>query len=180
LLNIISGTLSSGLVPAAPTSYESIQTVTVGSGGATDITFSSIPATFTHLQIRFLARSSGSPDTKVQYNSDTTTSNYRTHLLYGDGSSATASTLANTAYVGYIATASNTFGAGVIDVLNYTNTNKYKTAKSLAGYDANGSGYIILYSHFWMSTSAISSIKIYPDSGNFTQYSQFALYGIKG
>jgi hypothetical protein len=161
-------------------SYESIATVTVGSGGASDVTFSSIPSTYTHLQIRFLARSSGSPDTKVQYNSDTTTTNYRTHLLYGDQASAVASTLANTAYVGYIATASNTFGASVVDVLDYANTNKYKTARSLAGYDANGSGYAILYSHLWMSTSAITSIKIYPDSGNFTQYSSFALYGIKG
>jgi hypothetical protein len=180
-MSLILGILaqSAGAAGAA-NSYESIATVTVGSGGASDVTFTSIPSTYTNLQIRFLARSSGSPDTKVQYNSDTTTTNYRTHLLYGDGSSVTASTLANTAYVGYIATASNTFGASVVDVLDYTNTNKYKTAKSLAGYDANGSGYIILYSHLWMSTSAITSIKIYPDSGNFTQYSQFALYGIKG
>ena len=180
MLNIIAGTLSVGAPPVAPSSYESIATISVGSGGASDVTFSSIPSTFTHLQIRFLARSSGSPDTQVQYNGDTTSSNYRSHLLYGDGSSATASTLANSAYVGYIATASNTFGVSVVDVLDYASTSKYKTVRTLAGYDANGSGYAILYSHLWLSTSAISSLKIYPNSGTFSQYSQFALYGIKG
>lgn len=164
----------------AANSYESIATVTVGSGGSAYVEFTSIPSTYKHLQVRFIGRSSGSPDTQVQYNGDTTTTNYRSHLLYGDGASVTASTIANTAYVGYVATASNIFGVSVVDILDYANTNKYKTTRTLAGYDANGSGYAILYSHLWLSTSAISSLKIYPNSGNFTQYSHFALYGIKG
>lgn len=170
----------SGHLFAPSGAYESIATVTVGSGGVADIEFTSIPSTYKHLQVRFLARSSGSPDTKAQYNGDTTTSNYRSHLLYGDGSTVTSATIANTGYVGYIATAASTFGASVVDVLDYADTNKYKTVRSLSGYDANGSGYAILYSHLWLSTAAISSLKIYPDSGNFTQYSSFALYGVKG
>jgi hypothetical protein len=176
--NIAAGLYGVG-APPVTNSYESIATVSVGSGGASNIEFTSISSTYKHLQIRFLARSSGSPDTKAQYNGDTTSSNYRSHLLYGDGSSATASSIANSAYVGYIATASNTFGVSVVDVLDYASTSKYKTVRTLSGYDANGSGYAILYSHLWLSTSAISSLKIYPDSGSFTQYSHFALYGIK-
>ena len=164
---------------AAAGDYESIATVTVGSGGAANVEFTSIPSTYTHLQVRFMGRSTGAPDTKMQFNGDTTTTNYRTHTVYGDGSSTAAASFANTAYIGYIATATSTFGVGVADILDYANTNKYKTTRSLAGYDANGSGYAILYSNLWMSTSAVTSIKIYPDSGNFAQYSHFALYGIK-
>lgn len=157
-----------------------LQVITVGPTAVSDVTFNNIPNTYTHLQVRFMARSTGSPDTKMQFNSDTTTTNYRTHTVYGDGSSVAAASFANTAYIGYIATAASTFGVGVADILDYANTNKYKTTRSLAGYDANGSGYAILYSNLWMSTSAVTSIKIYPDSGNFAQYSQFALYAVKG
>jgi hypothetical protein len=174
------GNLLVGNEAFIPNSYESIATVTVGSGGAANVEFTSIPGTYTHLQIRFIGRSTGAPDTKMQFNGDTTTTNYRTHTVYGDGSSSVGASLANTAYIGYIATATSTFGAGVVDILDYANTNKYKTTRSLAGYDANGSGFAILYSNLWMSTSAVTSIKIYPDSGNFSQYSSFALYGIKG
>jgi hypothetical protein len=46
MLNIVSGLFSEGAPPVSPTSYESIQTVTVGSGGAADITFTSIPSDF--------------------------------------------------------------------------------------------------------------------------------------
>jgi hypothetical protein len=52
ILGIIASAITGNLVT---TSYESIETVTVGSGGsATVLTFSSIPATYTHLQIRVL------------------------------------------------------------------------------------------------------------------------------
>jgi hypothetical protein len=73
------------------------------------------------------------------------------------------------------------FGVAVCDILDYTNTNKYKTVRSLSGHDQNGSGYVTLMSGSWRNTAAITSITILRDSGgaNLTQYSQFALYGIK-
>jgi len=74
----------------------------------------------------------------------------------------------------------NIYNGLVIDVLEYGNTNTYKTLRGLGGEDANGSGYISLNSGNWRSTAAITAIKIYPDTGNFKQYSSFALYGIKG
>ena len=70
--------------------------------------------------------------------------------------------------------------ANIIDLLDYSNTNKYKTLRVLAGYDTNGAGVVLLGSGLWMNTNAISSIAITPYSGTFTQYTQFALYGIKG
>jgi hypothetical protein len=69
-----------------------------------------------------------------------------------------------------------------MDILDYANTNKYKTVRTLSGYDLNNATYGALrsYSGLWMNTNAITSIKFYADGVNLAQYSQFALYGIKG
>jgi hypothetical protein len=77
------------------------------------------------------------------------------------------------------------FGVSIVDILDYANTNKYKTVRVLSGVDFNGTlagygGYVGPLSGNWRNTSAITSIKINAQTGNFTQYSQFALYGIKG
>ena len=75
----------------------------------------------------------------------------------------------------------NIFGAIVIDILDYANTSKYKTARLLGGADQNGSGEVWSHSGNWRNTTAISSIKLLEAvTGNFVQYSHFALYGIKG
>ena len=177
-----------GAAPAAATSYESIATTTVGSGGSSTITFSSIPSTYKHLQIRFIGRyTATTKNLYFDYNGDTTASNYYLHSVTGDGSSATSggaqlAIIASDAITSSGETAS-AFGAGVIDILDYANTNKYKTSRALSGNDLNGSGNIRLGSCLWMNTAAITSITLKPQSGlgaNFAQYSQFALYGIKG
>ena len=169
-------------------SYESISTVTVGSGGSSSVTFSSIPSTYKHLQIRAISRTSGSAGGYVymQYNGDTG-SNYTRHQLWGDGSSvqaygAGAATQAVVAYQTLSTSLSNTFASVIVDILDYTNSNKYKTYRVLNGYDVNGAGgYVFFMSSAWLSTSAINSITLYPEaSQNFGQYTQFALYGIKG
>ena len=165
------------------TSYESIATVSVGSGGAANVEFTSIPGTYTHLQIRAIGQTAGSGQfVKMQMNSDTTT-NYNSHIIYGNGSSATASSYGDRADIpiwgNNTGTATSTFAVCVIDVLDYANTNKYKTTRCLDGYDSNGSGIIALTSGLWRSTSAITSIKFTGFSGNLNQYTTFALYGIR-
>ena len=168
-----------------PPSYESIATTIVGGGGAANIEFTSIPATFKHLQIRGIGNASvDASSLKVEFNSDTTNANYFFHEIYGSGSAVGTPAKTGTQplylqYWGGWPSTANIYGAGVIDILDYTNTNKYKTVRSLGGYDANGSGYIMFDSGLWMDTSAITSIKLTP-TNSFTQYSQFALYGIKG
>lgn len=164
--------------------FESIQTVTVGSGGAASITFSSIPSTYKHLQIRFIARGLSGGAIYTQFNSDTG-ANYSAHNLNGDGSSAGAQSQTSTSTPliirnGGISTTANTFSAGVVDVLDYADTNKKKTLRSLAGQDLNGSGLIELGSNAWYNTAAISSIVMTQNGSGFAQYSQFALYGLKG
>jgi hypothetical protein len=180
---IVAGGLSA-MTPPITNSYESIETFTVGSGGQSTITFSVIPSTYKHLQLRGItAKSGGGSDAVyVRFNSDSG-SNYSQHRLYGDGSSATAyGTGSTTAVVEMVCmrTSSTDFGAFILDVLDYADTNKYKTARALAGQDKNGSGQIMMGSGAWLNTAAITSITLFGSSATFSQYSQVALYGIKG
>ena len=192
MLNIIAGTLSVGVTPST-NSYESIASTTVGSGGQSTITFSSIPSTFTHLQLRIMCKSANTGNTgdyaALTFNSDSG-SNYTYHRLKGDGSSASAygtgTGTFNSVVLERITTsnasiATEVQGVLVVDILDYTNTNKNTTVRNLGGYDNNGSGQILLTSALWTNTNAVTSITIVtPTADNWTQYSSFALYGIKG
>lgn len=188
MLNVISGVHGTP-TPPATNSYESIATVDVGAGLSATVTFSSIPSTFKHLQIRAIQRNgnagTGNSAMVMQFNSDSG-ANYARHALYGNGATAAAS--GNSSQNWFVAGASpdsgngtSVFGVSVIDVLDYQNTNKYKTTRALMGYDANGSGAIELRSGLWMNTDAISTITLTINGGaSFQNYSSFALYGIKG
>jgi len=186
--NAVAGIYGIGVAPVL-TAYESIATTTVGSGGTATITFSSISSSYKHLQLRILARSDrtvvNNDYLEVNFNSDTG-ANYSFHQLLGDGSAASANsgTSQNNILVSRIATTTggaSIFGGIVLDILDYANTNKYKTTRSLGGADQNGSGLIYFNSGLWMNTAAITSITVKPSSANnFVQYSQIALYGIKG
>jgi len=189
--NAIAGLFGVGVAPST-SAYESIATVTVGGGGASDVTFTSIPSTFKHLQIRYLCQTnrSGSAIDSVlyQFNGDTA-SNYWWHNLYSPGGTIVAGDAGGAAtriipVVNATATTTagaNVFGVGVIDILDYTNS-KYKTLRGLAGSNSNTpSGNIGFGSGLWSNTSAITSIRIAMVQGTlFSQYSSFALYGIKG
>ena len=168
--------------------YESIATTTLSSSTAS-VTFSSIPQTYKHLQLRLMARDTrtitGNP-IDMYVNSDSTYTNYANHYLSGSGSSASsgggqaASQFLPAGVSAGASAGSNIFGVAVMDFLDYTNTNKYKTVRALSGYDNNGSGEADFLSGVWLNTSAITSILLYPrTSTNFVQYSSFALYGIK-
>jgi len=178
-MNILGIIASSRL--AAAGDFESIATVSVGGGGAANVEFTSIPATYTHLQIRGIGRiTSGAQIGYLQVNGDTTATNYYVHALEGDGASAYA--YAVNSYPRFTSLPSNTsiFGVTVLDLLDYVNTNKYKTFRALGGADKNGSGEITLYSGLWKNTDAVSSIKLIPNSGaTFAEHSTYALYGIK-
>ena len=186
------GAITAGLygtgVPPVTNSYESISTITVGSGGSSSISFSSIPSTYKHLQIRAIgrtARASTTDDIKINFNSDSS-STYARHYFYGNGSTVAAGAVSSTT-AGYVtefpanSSGANIFGGFVMDILDYTNTSKYKTIRTLGGNDQNGSGDVFFASSLWQSTSAITQIDLASfNAANISQYSQFALYGIKG
>ena len=168
--------------------YESIATVTVGSGGQATVEFTGIASTYKHLQIRYMSRSATATTTDVlswRFNSDSG-SNYSRHFLFGDGASvssgaATSDTRMTTDGTTGATATSGIFGVGVVDILDYADTDKYKTLRALSVDDRNGAGLVVMNSGNWRSTSAVSTITIITNStANFAQHSQFALYGIKG
>lgn len=183
--NIVGGLLNKGAVLG---DFESIATVTVGSGGATDITFSTIPSTFQHLQLRGITKTGEAVTASnlgIRLNGSST--GYAYHYLVGDGGSA-YSGAATSATQGLGGLASGTsasstiFGAQIFDILDYANTNKTTTVRALAGLDLNGvGGRIEFVSSLWNNTAAVTSVTIRSFGGqNLQQYSHFALYGIKG
>ena len=170
--------------------YDALSTVTVPAGGLAAIDFSAIPNTYKHLQIRILARtaSGGTADgllMRVGTNgSIDTTSTLWGHNLMGDGSSATAGSRSATNIELVQTTASSStsgmFGVAIIDLLDYANTSKAKTFRSLTGQDQNGSGQVRLMSgSYGANTNAVTDLRFYSAFANVAQYSQFTLYGVK-
>jgi hypothetical protein len=161
--------------------FSQIATTTVGATAVSDITFSSIPQDYTHLQIRMFTRNATAENNDyLQFNADTG-SNYAWHELWCDGANAFSSNGASTTFIkaNYAFTDASIFGTSVIDILDYKDTNKFKTVRALAGADKNGGGYAFLRSGHWRNTNAITSIKLFPAANNFAQYTSIQLYGVK-
>lgn len=154
---------------------------------ASSVTFSNIPQGYKHLQVRILARDNRAvtfDNLIIQANGDTG-SNYADHFIYaqsttvGAGGGVSVPDPRVGTITGSSATAS-VFGSNVIDILDYTNINKYKTVRSLTGATTSGTGQIVFRSNLWLNTAAITSLTFTPGGGSFVQYSRFSLYGIKG
>ena len=192
MLNSLIGIIASsgGGGAGAGGDFESIATVTVSSA-TNSISFTSIPSTYKHLQVRAIGRNSNTGgnaarNAGMQFNSDTS-SVYAIHYVAGNGSSAftDADFNINQPYTYAFPddnTTADTFGAVIFDILDYADVNKFKTVRSLSGSDVNGSGTVRLNSALWRSTSAIDTVRFftYNGVGNFVAGTQFALYGIKG
>jgi len=189
LLNTVLGSLSSG-VAASTSSYESIATIT-GSDQA-EITFSSIPNTYTHLQIRGIYKdtntaASGNGSMYIRFNGDTG-ANYSSHGVFGSGGTASAESGVSGSQIKIIGAALRTnsgnpfVAASIIDFQNYASTTNNKTVRAIAGCDDNSANItvIALSSGAWYSTSAITSITLRNYVAGFGTNSTFALYGIKG
>jgi hypothetical protein len=174
---------SSYIAPVA--AFESIQTF---SGSASSITFSSIPQTYKHLQIRITMQATATFGGSVQLliNGDSS-GNYSNHFLYGTGSGAGISAGAVTSTsltIGLGLQQSGVNGVVITDILDYTSTNKYKVVRSLGGVDNNSTGGLVVFQSGALynanGLSAISSLTVFPQSASFAANCSFALYGIKG
>jgi hypothetical protein len=171
------------------TTYNAIATVTVGSGGAASIEFTSIPGTYTDLAVLISARNTGSSVfgfVCLQPNSATT--NLSSKLLYGYGSgSGSASYSDQYSILGYITGAnatSNTFGNSWFYIPNYAGSSNKSVSVDSVNENNATDGRQSLVAGLWSSTSAITSLKFIAadnnlSSVNFVQYSTATLYGIK-
>ena len=169
-----------------PVTYKKIASVTVGAGGASNITFSSIPATYTDLVLFLSARDAGTGTNtqfRVEYNGSSTAV-YSDRQLAGNGSSASSysrsgsSAMLNTSIPSSGATA-NTFSNTTVYIPNYAgSTNKSASVDGVAETNATAVD-MELSAWLWANTAAINQIKITLQSGaNLVQYSTATLYGI--
>ena len=194
MLNSLIPIIASSGGSVAGAAFESIATVTAA-GGETLLSFTSIPGTYQHLQIRGLYRdsrttnSSGVLSLKMQFNSDTTDANYAEHNLYGSGSAVAATGSTSYPYIGLgISTGpsgqTTTYGANIIDIQNYASTTQNKTSRIFAGSNQNSTTAnderIQVESALWLSTTAITRIDLRSIYVSFAAGTTFALYGIKG
>lgn len=162
-------------------SMDPIGVITLASSSA-NAEFANIPQTYTHLQIRatMICTAVNNMYMQVGNTSIDTGANYSWHQLYGDGASALSNGAGGQSffYVGYNHSTAQP-NVSVIDILDYRNTNKHKTARIFAGTETNSTnGYSIFMSGRWASSSAINTLRITPGSGNFNTNTTFALYGI--
>lgn len=182
LLNNLIATFEAGA--AAGGSFESIATVTA-SGGETSLTFSSIPSTYKHLQIRYNGRktTSGITDLVLTFNGDTG-NNYSKHWLFtfDGGGPYTSTATSNSGFsVGYLyGDDSNVTDSGIIDIHDYSSSSKNTTARYFIGNEkvSTGTTTLLLGSGAWYNTNAVTSITL--SCSSIQAGSTFALYGIAG
>jgi hypothetical protein len=170
-----------------PGAFESIATGTVGaSSTSAAITFTSIPSTYAHLQLRMFARGTISERIDVRFNNDSGATNYDNHRLNGNGTTAGVDARINNNALfvssrGYGVPATALIGSAIVmDILDYTNTNKYKVTRTLSGQELNTSNSDIEFtSGSWKNTAAINRIDVSIPASTLAQYTHIALYGIR-
>jgi hypothetical protein len=163
-----------------PTTYEPIATTTLGSA-ATEIVFSSIPATYTDLRLIVTGTHSVTTYLRFRFNGDTAT-NYSVVQLYGNGSGSASAGVLNS--VTSLATGANVQQSTTIpyfislDLFSYAGSNN-KTSLCLVSNDLNGTGETAAVTGLYRSTVAITSLTIFPFSGNLNAGTIATLYGIQ-
>ena len=188
MLGIMASSITGGL--SGP-SYDSIATA-AGTGSSATITFSSIPSTYKHLEIRAIHKNNntgnGSVYVDVKINGSSATT-YADHELTGNGATVTAAGTASRTELQRLMTTlgsapavANMNATTILTIQDYASTAINKTVRSYSGYDSNGGGYTSFRfaSGLYYATTAVTSISFFTGTGSWTTNTQFALYGIKG
>ena len=163
--------------------FKAIATVTVGSGGASTIQFTSIPQTYTDLVILTSLRGTDSNWQGRDLYFNGTNSNLSTRYLLGDGSSASSGNNSR-GYAGTVPgtnVTANTFENTCVYIPNYTSSNYKSYSTDNAAENNATTSYVNLIAGLWSSTAAITQVTLFPQgtSAKFAQYSTATLYGIK-
>jgi hypothetical protein len=166
-----------------PTAYFQIATATPTSG--TTYTFSSIPQTYKHLQLRMVSadnRSTVYSANVLGFNGDFG-GNYSMHQIGWQPSAVFVSGNINQTngveMTGSGSSAGPSFTTAVWDILDYTNTNKNTTVKAIAG-QLTSSPQVSYTTGAWYNTAAVTSLHILNAASSWRSGTHFALYGIKG
>jgi len=174
-------------------SSTAFQSIATASATGASVTFSSIPSTYKHLQIRSLYRDTSTSTGQVaplyiQFNADSG-SNYAYRTVGAASNTGTISfstaasqTWMRISFAGICAyNTAGLYGASIIDILSYSSSTINKTIRYMAGGDINGTSAgngAAMGSGLWMNTNAITSITVSAGNGGFASGSTLALYGI--
>jgi hypothetical protein len=183
----------SGNAPLSLGSFNLLETTTL-STNTSSVTFSGLGAysDYKHLQIRAVTKwgypggGSASRGINLRLNGDSG-SNYSIHNLSGNGSSVDSGATASTSggLMGATTsgdTGSPDFGVQIVDLLDFSNPNKYTTARTLSGYKIpSGTSYIQLLSGSWRNTAAVTSLTFheYGVGGHFAIGTRISIFGVK-
>jgi hypothetical protein len=166
-----------------PNTFELIAAVTVGSGGASSIDFTSIPSTYTDLCIKLSGRSNkvGNTDSVViAFNGLTTNRSYRRLYAY-DGAAGSDTSTTYAAITDASTSTASTFGSMEIYIPNYAgSTNKSLSIDAVSENNGASTTYELdLVAGLWSNTAAINQLTFTLTGGSFVQYSTAYLYGVK-
>ena len=166
------------------TTYKAIATVTVGSGGAANIEFTSIPGTYTDLLVKVCARTDVSANnrTTINFKFNNSTSSQSMRTLFGyDSSTVESATYTDLRLsVPAAGATASTFGNAELYVPNYAGSNNKSVSVDSVNENNSSTAWLIgFWAGLWSNSAAITSITFTPASGNFAQYSTATLYGIK-
>lgn len=153
--------------------YVALDKITVSGTSTTSISFTSIPATYTDLEIVYNGNTNANTSPAISFNGDTA-SNYSYTRLFGSGSSASSDRQTNSTFV---------FGVGAtinpnvtkFSIMNYANTTTFKT--TLIRWN-DSAAYVAALVGLWRSTAAINRVDITIPASYFVAGSTFSLYGI--
>jgi hypothetical protein len=175
--------------------YTLIASSTVGSGGAANIDFTSIPGTYTDLKVLVSGRTTQASNIRdyflIRFNSST--SGYNRIWLYGYDSNVAGSGSATGATYGFVGTingvdsTASTFNNAEIYVPNYASSKKKSFSVDVVTENNSATTWMVNFTAgLWDNTAAITSITLFPaggdissPTGNFAQHSTAYLYGIK-
>lgn len=166
-----------------PTTYQLISSTTVGSGGAANIEFTSLPTTYTDLLIKVSLRSTEADNgssLRVIFNGDTGNIAVREARAIGTTTASYDITAyAQAGYVGASQSQANSFGIADIYIPNYRSSQRKSSSADVHLPSSNSTQqYLVMSARNWAVTDAITTIRLSPSSGSWVQYSTAYLYGI--
>ena len=160
--------------------YTQINSVTLAAA-STSVTFSSIPGTFRDLVIVAVGRSNTVSNLRLRFrfNNDATASAYTAVTMRGEGTSpgSSAPTANTSAYVGEVAAISTEAAIWKLEIFDYAQTDKHKTALTRLSRGGGGTEAI---ANRWANTAAVTSINLFGNGSEpFAAGATFTLYGIE-
>ena len=166
-----------------PNTFTLIQAITVGSGGAANVEFTSIPSTYTDLTLNISARTSRTltqDDFDISFNGSTSGLSYRRLLGTGSAASSDSGSRIITGYIAGDSSTASTFGNVSVYIPNYAGSaNKSLSSDGVSETNATNVN-MSMVANLWSNTAAITSIKLTPaTSQTIQQHSTFYLYGVK-